>query len=73
MVDTIYTYVIRYTFEDKGKHEVGYGTFEYATMTKIKDSPFDLLSDLEKDIAFERKHEKVSISCYALQDIEVLS
>lgn len=72
-MDVIYTYTIRYTFEDKGKHESGHGTFEYSAMTKIKDSPFDLLSDLEKEIAFARKHERVSISCYSLQDIEYLS
>ena len=73
MDDAVYTYIIRYTFEDREKHEYGHGTFCYNTMTKIKDSPFDLFSYLEKEIAFARKHENVSITCYALQDIEYLS
>jgi len=69
----VYHYIIRYTFFDKKKNEIGHGTMSYDTVTRINDSPFDLLGNLEKEIAYNRNHECVSISCYSLVDAELLS
>ncbi len=69
----VYHYIIRYTFVDKKKHEIGHGSTTYDTVTRIKDSPFDLLAFLEKEIAYSRKHEEVFISCYYLLGAELLS
>ncbi|MBR3163087.1 MAG: hypothetical protein IKF17_03190 [Clostridia bacterium] len=69
----VYHYKIRYCFEDKKKSEIGYGSITYDTITKIGTSSFDVLEDLEREIAYERKHENVSITCYSLIKAEFMS
>ena len=69
----VYHYIIRYSFRDRKKSEIGYGTLEYDTLTKISDSSFNIKSWLEREIAAERNHEIVSISCFGLNKAEILS
>ena len=69
----IYHYMIRYTFKDRKKCEIGYGTINYDTLTKISESSFDVLDMLEKEIAYDRKHENVFITCYTLEKAEFMS
>lgn len=69
----VYHYTVRYTFTDKKKLESGHGIIDYVSMTKIEDAAFDIISWLEKEIAFERKHEQVTITCYTMYKTEYLS
>ena len=70
----IYVYTIRYRFSNRKFSEEGYGTiYNYRTFTPLEETTLDVFKQIEKEIAFERKHDSVEISCFDPTGIMILS
>ena len=69
----IYHYLLRYSFENFKGSEVGHGLEPYDSITPLYESPVGVFKQLEQAIAYERKHDKVSITYYDLLSVEYLS
>ena len=63
MASVIFHYSVWYTFKDSSANEAGHGEIELVTGTPIVQDNLskDTLASLEKEIAYYRNHDSVSI------------